>query len=155
MENFLIQIIYKINDDILNKTFTPYPPHVYFNELINHKIALSVDGRGEFCYRDIEYMAMGVPFIRFKFNSEMDPKLIPNYHYISVDRPEDLDHDRNSTEEHAKLIEKRFLEVKDDSKFLSFISKNAKAYYENFITFDSCTKHTYKLLDLDKWSVQQ
>jgi len=127
----------------------------YANDLIQYKLGFSIAGRGEFCYRDVEYMAMGVPFIRFKFNSEMDPKLIPNYHYISVDRPEDLDHDRNSTEAHAKLIEKRFLEVKDDIDFLKFISKNARAYYENFITFDNCTKHTYKLLDLDKWLVQQ
>jgi len=127
----------------------------YAEDLIQYKLGFSIAGRGEFCYRDIEYMAMGIPFIRFKFNSEMDPKLIPNYHYISVDRPDGLDHDRNSTEEHAKLIENRFLEVKDDIDFLNFVAKNGRTYYENFITFDNCIRHTYSLLDLDKWLVHQ
>lgn len=127
----------------------------YANDAIQYKIGFSIAGRGEFCYRDIEYMAMGIPFLRFKYNSEMDPKLIPNYHYISVERPENLDHDRNCTEEHAKLIEERYLQVKDDIDFLNFISHNARTYYEKFITLDNCVQHTYRLLDLDKWVVKQ
>lgn len=129
--------------------------HDYALDLLNYKVGYSIAGRGEFCYRDIEYMAMGIPFLRFKYMSEMSPKLIPNYHYISVDRPEDLKHESNCTEEHAKLIEKRFLEVKDDKNFLDFISNNAREYYTNFIKFDNCVDHTFKLLDLDKWKVQQ
>jgi glycosyltransferase involved in cell wall biosynthesis len=123
----------------------------YAEELLNYKVGLSTAGRGEFCYRDIEYMAMGVPFIRFKYNSEMSPELIPNVHYISVDRPEDMPHDRDCTPEHTRLLEQRFLQVKDDQEFLDFIVKNAREYYEKHITINNCVAHTIKLLELEKW----
>jgi hypothetical protein len=38
----------------------------YANDIINYKAAFSIAGRGEFCYRDIENMAMGIPIIRFE-----------------------------------------------------------------------------------------
>jgi hypothetical protein len=145
------QIIYKINDDILNKNFTPYPPHVYFNELINHKIALSVDGRGEFCYRDIECFAVGVPIIRFEYESVFYDDLIPNYHYISIPRPEDLKMYRMGDENHAKMLEQRYYEVINDVEFLNFISKNARQYYEKNCMLDVSINNTYNLLNLNTW----
>jgi hypothetical protein len=123
-------------------------PNTYFNDLINYKIGLSVAGRGELCYRDIEYMALGIPFIRFEYISELSPNLIPNYHYISVERPNDLLIDRLGNEEHARMIEKRFLEVKDNNEFLLFISNNAREYYETYLKSDVNVNHTLNLLGL-------
>ena len=120
----------------------------YAEDLINYKIGLSIAGRGEFCYRDIEYMGMGIPFIRFEYISEMDPELIPNYHYISVERPDDLSMDRIGTYEHSKLIETRFLQVKDDVEFLTFISNNSREYYNQYLSTHNNVKHTLKLLNL-------
>lgn len=120
----------------------------YFNDLINHKVGLSVAGRGEICYRDIEYMAVGVPFIRFEYTSDLNPNLIPNYHYVSVNRPNDLIKDRLGNESHAKMIVDRFLEVKDDEDFLNFISNNAKLYYETYLKRYNNVLHTLKLLNL-------
>ena len=68
----------------------------YANDLIKYKVALSIAGRGEFCYRDVECMALGVPLIRFEYLSEMYEKLIPNFHYVSVDRPNDFRDSRRS-----------------------------------------------------------
>ncbi len=124
----------------------------YVEELLDYKIGVSVGGRGEFCYRDVEYMAMGIPFIRFKFNNEMAAPLIPNVHYISVDRPSDIVYDHECGPDHAKLLEKRFLEVKDDVEFLNFISNNARKYYEQYLKLNNCVHHTIKLLELDNWS---
>lgn len=120
----------------------------YANELLQYKIGYSIAGRGEFCYRDVEYMAMGIPFIRFEYTNQMYPKLIPNYHYISVDRPSDLPEDRFATQEHARLIEQKFLEVKDNTEYLNFIAKNARKYYTDYISLDSCVNHTLKLLEI-------
>ena len=36
----------------------------YFSNVINHKIGLSIPGVGEKCHRDVEYMAIGLPFIK-------------------------------------------------------------------------------------------
>ena len=120
----------------------------YFNDIINYKIGLSIAGRGELCYRDIEYMAIGLPFIRFEYSCELNPNLVPNYHYISVDRPDDLICDRSGNADHAKMIEDRFLEVKDDKDFLEFISKNAREYYKNYLNYDNNVKHTLDLLNI-------
>jgi hypothetical protein len=124
----------------------------YANELINYSVALSVAGRGELCYRDVECMGMGIPFIRFEYLSQLKEPLIPNYHYISVDRPDDLKDwmnlDRNGLQHHADLISERFLEVKDDTEFLNFISKNAREYYENYLSPQSSIKYTLYLLNL-------
>ncbi len=123
-------------------------PQTYFNDLINYKIGLSVGGRGELCYRDIEYLALGVPFIRFEYRSSLNPNLIPNFHYISVNRPEDLTMDRLGGKEHAELIEQRFLEVKDDTEFLEFISKNGREYYNTYLNKDNNVYHTLNLLGI-------
>lgn len=123
--------------------------NVYANDLINYKLGLSIAGRGEMCYRDVEYMAMGVPFIRFEYTTEFQEPLIPNFHYVSVERPEDLKDwmnlDRNGTKEHAEMIMERYLQVKDDDDFLNFVSENARKYYENYLSPTSSVEYTIKL----------
>ena len=123
----------------------------YSNTLINYKMALSISGRGNFCYRDIENFAMGIPIIRFEYENKMFAPLIPNYHYISVDYPDDLIYDRMGDEIHAKMIENRFLETKDDVGFLKFISNNSRNYYNNNLSPINSVKNTYYLLGLNKW----
>lgn len=120
----------------------------YFSDIINYKVGLSVAGRGELCYRDVEYMAIGLPFIRFEYISELNPNLIPNYHYIAVKRPDDLLIDRAGSIEHAKMIEDRFLEIKDDEKFLNFISNNAREYYKKYLSYDNNVNHTLNILGI-------
>lgn len=131
--------------------FFPIPMDRYFNDIINHKIALSVDGRGEFCYRDIECFAVGVPILRFDYVSIMDDPLIPNYHYISLPRPNDMVLYRTGNENHAKLLIQRYYEVLNDKDFLKYIAENARKYYEKNCTMDSIIKNTHRLLNLDNW----
>lgn len=123
----------------------------YARDLINYKIALSIAGRAEFCYRDVENFGLGVPIMRFEYVNKMFKPLIPNYHYISVERPSDLMYDRTGNLGHAKMLEKRFLEVKDDIDFLNFISKNARKYYDDYLSKDSNVKITYDILNLNEW----
>jgi hypothetical protein len=137
-----------LNTDYLNGYGLIGGPTTYFEDLIKYKIGLSIAGRGELCYRDIEYMALGIPMIRFNYLSELNPNLIPNYHYISINRPDDLIIDRLGNESHAKLIEERYLEVKDDYEFLNFISKNARQYYTDYLSRENRVNHTIKLLNL-------
>ena len=126
----------------------------YFDDMIKYRIGLSIAGVGELCYRDIECMCLGIPIIRFEYLSKLNPNLIPNYHYISVDRPDDipthnsLSTDRLGLEHHAKMIEQKFLEVKDNKEFLDFISKNAREYYETYLSNKNRIKHTLNLLEL-------
>ena len=143
-------IIHHIDKNIITN-FSPTPPHVYFEEIIKHKLALSVDGRGEFCYRDIECFAIGIPIIRYEFESIFNDKLIPNYHYISIERPESMDKYRLGDLNDAKKIEKKYYEVINDTDFLSFISKNAREYYMNNCVIDNNINKTFDLLGLNSW----
>lgn len=123
----------------------------YFNKLITHKVALSIGGLGEFCFRDVEYMALGIPFIRFEYKNKMNIPLIPNFHYISVDRPNDLMLDRDGKKNHAEMLIDRYYEVINDNYFLEYISKNARNYYEENLMYPNNIKNTLKQLEIDQW----
>jgi hypothetical protein len=106
----------------------------YYNEIIKYKVGLSIPGVGEKCHRDVEYMAIGLPLMKFKYLSTWKPQLIPNYHYISIDRIDEYyERERIGGQEYVDLYINRFNEVKDDRYFLEFISKNARQYYESFL----------------------
>ena len=149
-ETFSRTILEFFNSDIFHGGKSIGGFESYVNELINYKLALSVAGRGEMCYRDVEYMGLGVPFIRFEYTTEFFEPLIPNFHYISVERPDDLKDwmnlDRVGMKHHADMIIKRYLEVKDDNEFLNFISTNAKNYYDKHLSPTASVEFTIKML---------
>ena len=131
----------------------------YFDELIKYKVGLAIPGLGELCYRDIEYMAIGIPLMKFEYITQLNPPLIPNYHYISIpriDTPEDynsmggiLSREREAEQRHVNEYLKRYNEIKDDNNFLNFISDNARKYYEIYLHPNTRTKHLINLLELN------
>lgn len=132
--------------------FNPTSPDNYFNELINHKLAISIDGRGEFCYRDIECFGCGVPIIRYEYESVFNEPLIPNFHYISIPRPSDMKLYRLGSKEHADKFMEKYFEVINNNELLNFISENARKYYENNLTLNNSIKRTYDILNLNTWN---
>lgn len=132
----------------------------YFEELIKYKVGLSIPGLGELCYRDIEYMAIGIPMMKFEYVTQLNPPLIPNYHYISVpriDTKEDFNYnggiiakEREAEKRHADAYVKRYLEVKDNDSFLIDVSKNARDYYDTYLHPSKRVYHLIKLLEIEK-----
>lgn len=132
--------------------------HDYFNELTKFKIGLSIPGVGELCYRDVEYMAIGIPMMRFEYITQMNPPLIPNHHYIAIDRIDTEEHknfnggpisaEREGGQEYVDQYLKRFKEVKDDKDFLNFITNNAKEYYNTYLHPSTRLQHILKLLEV-------
>jgi hypothetical protein len=126
----------------------------YFDDLINYSVALSVAGVGELCYRDIECMALGIPLIRFEYQTKLYEELIPNYHYISIPydktipKHNDVHTDRLGEYKHCKQIEDRFKEIILDKEFLDFISKNSRKYYEDNLSQTSRIIKTLNILQL-------
>lgn len=134
-------------DDVL--IGDPIPSDAYFNELCGVRVGLAIPGVGELCHRDIEYMAIGVPMLRLEYMTQMNPALIPNYHYIAVKRdglPLDVNKDRTGGTEYARRYVDRYLEVRDDEQFLESISLNAKKYYNQYLHNDARLSHYLKLL---------
>jgi hypothetical protein len=123
----------------------------YCQMAINYKMGLAMAGVAEVNFREIEYMAIGVPLIRMEYMTQLDPPLIPNYHYIAVDRknfPWDMYCDRNGGLEYVEAYKKRFYEVKDDKEFLSFVAKNARDYYVEYCSPINRVNHILKSLNL-------
>lgn len=105
----------------------------YLEKAITHRVGLSVAGVAELCHREFDLMAIGVPVLRMEYVGQYDPPLIPNYHYISVDRgdlPRDPNLDNFGGNEYIQAYIKRYEEVKNDYNFLDFISNNAYVYYQ-------------------------
>jgi hypothetical protein len=131
----------------------PINTNDYFNELINYSIGLSIAGVGELCYRDVEYMALGIPFIRFEFQSQLIEPLIPGHHYISIPydnsipKHNEVFTDRLGEFNHAKIIESKFKEIINDKEYLKFVGENARKYYEKNLSKKSRLENSIKLIN--------
>jgi hypothetical protein len=99
-------------------------------------------------------MSLGIPLIRFEYQTKLFEPLIPNYHYISIPYDDEMPRHNNTPTDRlggynqAKKIEQRFKEVVSDKDFLSFISKNAKKYYEDNLSPHSRVNKTLEILKL-------
>lgn len=132
----------------------------YLDLSINYKVGLSISSLAEICYRDIEYMATGIPMLRLEYKGEYTPPLIPNYHYIAIDRKKynlpgsknnknwTTNDDRIGGDIYIQAYKERFLEVKDDYEFLNQISLNARKYYEDFCKPSNRVNHLLSRLKL-------
>jgi hypothetical protein len=124
------------------------PFNLYAEEAIKYSIGLSCAGVGQFCYRDIEYMAMGIPFLRFEFNNELYPNLIPDFHYISAGPKISLNAEHNANIDIVEKLISKFEAICTDQDFLSYIAHNAREYYLNYIQSPNSVYHTCKLLGI-------
>ena len=135
--------------DIVNDRFIPLSQEKYLDMAINYKVGLSIPNSAGICHRDIDCMAIGLPLIRFKMNGEYYPKLIPNYHYISIDyngiNPNGV---LRGGSEYVDAYVNKFMEVKDDEELLQFISKNAYKYFE-----ENCSQHNRLNHILHLWEI--
>jgi hypothetical protein len=125
----------------------------YLKNACRYKMGLSIPGVAEVCHREIDYMAIGLPHIRLEYITQLNPPLIPNFHYISVDREKygfikDHNRDRVGGDEYVQAYIDRFLETKDDEEFLKFVSDNAREYYENYCSYGNRTEYLLNLLEL-------
>lgn len=131
----------------------PLPFDKYIQESIGFKLALSIGGGGgaicgDFCFRDIEMLGIGIPVLRPEYIVETHNPLIPNYHYISVKADFDLNFKYSNHNQLSLNIAKRYLEVIDNIDFLNFISKNARKWYLDNLTYPKITYNIIKLLNL-------
>ena len=110
------------------------------------------DHPGEFCYRDIEYALVGVPFIRIEYKDTLHNPLLPNFHYISIPREHAyVAYEKYGDEGVADLYIQKYEEIKDDHSFLNYISNNLREWSNNNILHGNAEKLTYDLLELDLW----
>lgn len=135
----------------------------YLNELSTQGIAVSHymdldrfikanEYPGELCYRDIEMMSIGVPFIRVEFKSEIHNAFTPNYHYIVIPREDAyLKFKEEGHQGVAQMFIDKYDEVKDDKDFLKFISKNQRKWYDENMRWPKSAELTMNKLNINRW----
>jgi hypothetical protein len=136
---------------------------LYMTKLISSKIGLSFylnldkyntpyDHPGEFCYRDIEFISCGLPFIRIEFKDSVRDPLLPNHHYISIPREHAyVAYSKEGDEGVAKLYMDRYREVINDQEFLDYISKNQIEWGNRNLIGENKEKLTFEWLNLKDW----
>ncbi len=129
---------------IMNSDFRIIDFDDYLLESSRHRVLMSLPGMADFCNRDVEAFASGACVLRPKLRNEFHNRLIPDYHYISVDTK----YWKTDPVEVADKIEQRFTEIIDDQEYLRWVSRNAAQWYDENVCHDSAMKLTVKLLDL-------
>lgn len=135
----------------------------YLDTLISHKLGLSyyIDldyimnswkHPGEMCYRDMEMIAVGLPYIRIEYKSNLYNGLYPDYHYISISREDAYQkYYSEGIKGLADLFENKYKEVINNKEVLNFISKNQIEWFDKYVKNEVGFKTTVNLLDLNKW----
>lgn len=138
----------------------------YLEKLIKSKIGISYymeldkyntpyDHPGEFCYRDIEYMLLGVPFIRIEYKDTTHNPLLPNVHYISIPREHAyVEYNKNGILGLSELFIQKYNEIKNDDEFLEYITYNQLKWSDENLLNGNKEKLTYDLLNLNKWLIK-
>ena len=114
--------------------------NVYYRQMAQSKLALSLPGLGPACHREFEAFAVGTPVIMPYFKNIYYEGISPNYEYICIDQ--------RTNETLGESVVRRYHEVKEDKKLLSFIAKNAMEYYDEYCSVESSSRWMVKLLEL-------
>lgn len=115
----------------------------YYNEINNSKICLSLNGAGEICNRDIEILGVGSVLLRPKLTQKFHNELIPDFHYISVEKDDNM-------KEQLKKIKEKYNEIKNNHNLLKQISKNGNDWYTKNGTIESNINILKKIINFKK-----
>jgi hypothetical protein len=107
---------------------------------------------GEFCYRDMEYCSIGLPFIRIEYKDILYGGLEPYKHYISIPREEAIDSfNKNGNFGVGQLIRSKFFEFINENVFLKYISDNQIAWFDSVCRWPNSAELTIQLSGIEKW----
>lgn len=119
------------------------PIYDYMEEINKSKICLSLDGAAEICNRDMEILGTGSVLLRPILHQTFYSPLIPDYHYLSVDKVQ-------NPKDQFILLKKKYDEIKDNNELLNQISKNGLKWYNENATVNSNVEILKKIIDLNK-----
>lgn len=135
----------------------PLSPHEeYYNMAIQHKMGLCIGACAEYSEREIEYLGLGLPYMRLDYQTKLAPALEPGKHYISIDRdywlsdlPKDRGADCQGGPQYVDCYIKRFKELQNEKDYLDYVARNGREYYENYCSPKNKLSHFLKLLKLE------
>lgn len=118
------------------------PENLYFDDLTNNKVCLSLNGAGEICNRDIEILSTKSVLLRPILKQKFHNELIPNFHYVGFEF-------NNDPVVQADIILETYNKIKDDTKFLKFVSENGYKWFLKNGTVSANAKLLTKLINFE------
>jgi len=120
-----------------------HPDEVYFNDLTDTKICLSLNGAAEICNRDMEILSAKSVLFRPKLNVKFHNDLVADYHYVSFETNSDAN-------KQCDLIIEKYNQIKDNDDFLNSIANNGYKWYQQNATIDSSVELLKKIVNIEK-----
>lgn len=115
----------------------------YFHELNDSKICLSLDGAGEICNRDLEILCCGSVLLRPELTQIFNEPLIPDYHYVAVEKV-------NNPKIQLDLILEKYNRIKEDNNLLETIGRNGHEWFERNGSIQANVDLLKRLVNIDK-----
>lgn len=137
--------------DIFDET-SVYHHEKYFEKISNYLIGISLNGNGEFCLRDVEYLGMEIPIVRPKLKTTFHNKLEENKHFIPVDiisENADTRFLKYTDEEVAFKIIEKVEHILDKKELLSTVVKEGREYYDNYTNTDYISNLFISLININ------
>jgi len=115
----------------LQKSFLD--PENFFKKSSRFKMSLSLPGH-PWCSREHEMFSLGIPLLAYRWKSERVFPFIPELHYTSIEiEPRTLMGFPLNSEEGAKKLIDKFLEVKDNAPLLKSRALAGQTYYDEYV----------------------
>jgi hypothetical protein len=128
----------------------------YLAELSDATAVLSLPGGAPLCNRDIEAFAVGTPVLRPYVPCNHTDPLLPGVHYICCYHQPDFGVDGRarfaSNQDFQANLLKTWDRVKDDREYLTFIARNARAWYARNCPMDLQVERLSRELNLEALS---
>jgi len=124
----------------------------YYKKLSEYAIALSFNGNGEWCLRDVEAMGLGIPTLRSEMKTPFYKGLTPGINYIKGTEPSNtafMTYPGTLFHEIADQFIDNIEKSIDNEELLNSISKNNLEYYDKYLLPDKIVNEFFNVFDLE------
>lgn len=124
----------------------------YFKKINEYRVAICLNGIGEYTLRESEIQAIGIPILRSELKMQFYNPLIPGYHYIKgSERCERscLIYPGHSLSSIARQFSEALEKSIDDLPMLKSISDNSINYFDSYQQLDYLIDLFLKVADLE------
>jgi hypothetical protein len=124
----------------------------YYEVLSQYALALSLNGNGEWCLRDVEAMGLGIPLVRAELKTPFHKELIPGINYIKGNEASinaSLVFPGIPFEQSAANYIKAVEDAINNEELLTSISRNNIEYYQQYLLLDKIVESFFDIFDLE------
>lgn len=124
----------------------------YYKLFTQYTMAISLNGNGEFCVRDLESFGLGAPVIRSELKMNRFGGLIPDVHYIRGSDPSPrawMDYPGYTFKQIAEQFIDRIETTINDEALLTNVANNGLMYYKTYCRYETIVNLFIETFDVE------